>query len=114
MVVGRVLSALFERDPRRKPSMTAAGIVEKGRSGMISVMTDDPNWAELKAIVRAKTVECLHDYARRFSSIEFILKLDEIHLSPPVVEKLDPGQGFDWHIDSGPVGTARRFLAALT
>ena len=32
----------------------------------------------------------------------------------PVVEKLDPGQGFAWHIDSGPVGTARRFLSALT
>lgn len=104
----------FERDPRRKPSMTVAGIVEKGRSGTIAVMTDDPDWAELKVIVRAKTVECLHDYARRFSSIEFILKPEEIFLSPPVVEKLDPGQGFAWHIDSGPAGTARRFLAALT
>ena len=33
---------------------------------------------------------------------------------PPVIERVEPGQGFAWHIDSGPLGTARRFLSALT
>ncbi len=112
--VCQAIIATFERDPNRQPSKTAAGVVEAGRSGSIVAMTDDPEWAELKEIVRTKTVECLHDYGARFSSIEFILKQEEIYLSPPVVEKLDPGQGFAWHIDSGPVGTARRFLSALT
>ncbi len=112
--VCRSIIATFERDPRRQPSRTAAGVAEAGRSGTIVAMTDDPEWAELKETVRTKTVECLHEYATRFSSIEFILKREEILLSPPVVEKLDPGQGFAWHIDSGPIGTARRFLSALT
>ena len=95
--VCRAIIATFERDPLRQPSKTAAGVAD-GRSGTIVAMTDDPEWAELKDIVRTKTVECLHEYGARFSSIELILKQEEIHLSPSVVEKLDPGQSFEWHI----------------
>ncbi len=104
----------FERDPRRRSSVTAAGVVETGRSGTMIDMAGHPDWAELKTIVTNKAVSCLHDYAKRFSSIELILTREEISLTPPMVERLDPGQGFAWHIDSGPLGTARRFLSALT
>ena len=104
----------FEHDPRRQPSKTAAGVREAARSGTQIDMAGHPDWAELKKTVTARTVECLHDYAKRFSSIEFIVTKEEIFLSPPVVERVDPGQGFDWHIDSGPLGTHRRFLSALT
>ena len=76
-------------------------------------MAGHPEWADLKKTVTDKLVQCLHDYAGRFQAIEYILKYEEIELSPPVIERADPGQGFDWHIDSGPHGTARRFLSAL-
>ena len=77
-------------------------------------MAGHPEWSELKKIVTTRTVECLHDYAKRFASINFILMKEEIFLSPPVIERVDPGQGFDWHIDAGPLGTSRRFLSVLT
>ena len=104
----------FEHDPRRQPSKTAAGAIEAERSGTQIDMASHPEWADLKKIVTTRTVEYLHEYAKRFSSITFILMKEEIFLSPPVVERVDPGQGFEWHIDSGPQGTARRFLSALT
>ncbi len=110
----RAIIATFEEDPRRRPSLTAAGAVEAVRSGSLIDMAGHREWAELKEIVTAKASECLHDYAKRFPAIEFILTREEISLSPPMVERLDPGQGFAWHIDSGPLGTARRFLSALT
>lgn len=112
--VCQAIIATFEEDPRRTLSKTAAGAVEKVRSGTLIDMAGHPEWAELKKLVTAKTVECLHDYAKRFPAIEFILNHEEITLTPPLVERLDPGQGFAWHIDSGPMGTARRFLSALT
>ncbi len=111
-ICGRIIEA-FERDPNRQASKTAAGIVEGGRRGEIVAMTG-PEWAELRELVVEKAIVCLHDYASRFSSIEFILKHEETTLSPPIIEKIIPGQGFDWHIDSGPKGTARRFLSVLT
>ncbi len=108
----RILEA-YGRDPTRQPSKTAKGIVAPGRSGEMVIMKG-PGWAELREIVNAKAVECLHDYAKRFTSIEFILQQDEAIISPPVIEKIAPGQGFKWHIDSGPMGTYRRFLSVLT
>lgn len=108
----RIIEA-FERDSNRQTSKTAGGIVAPGRRGEMVAMKG-PEWAELRELVNAKAVECLHDYATRFSSIEFILKQDEAIVSPPVIEKIAPGQGFGWHIDSGPMGTARRFLSVLT
>ncbi len=104
----------FEGDRRKRASKTASGTSGAGRSGEQLDMAGHAEWAELKKIVTDKTIECLHDYAKRFSSLEFILKSEEITLSPPVIERVEPGQGFDWHIDSGPLGTARRFLSALT
>jgi hypothetical protein len=111
-ICGRILEA-FERDPNKQVSKTAGGIVAPGRRGEMVVMKG-PEWAELRELVTAKSIDCLHDYASRFSSLEFILKREEAVVSAPVIEKIDPGQGFGWHIDSGPMGTARRFLSVLT
>ena len=111
-ICGRIIDA-FERDPSRQASKTAAGIVESARGGEMVVMKG-PGWAELREFVDQKTIDCLHDYAARFSGLEFILKREETTLSSPVVEKVGPGQEFGWHIDSGPMGTYRRFLSVLT
>ncbi len=111
-VCRRIIEA-FERDPKRQVSKTAGGIVAAGRRGEMVVMKG-PAWAELREFVNGKAVECMHEYATRFSSVEFILKKEETILSPPVIEKIDHGQGFGWHIDSGPMVTSRRFLSVLT
>ncbi len=112
--VCRTIIEEFEADRRKRASKTASGTSGGGRTGAQLDMAGHPEWAELKKIVTDKTVECMHDYAKRFSSLEFILRSEEVTLSPPVIERVEVGQGFDWHIDSGPLGTARRFLSALT
>ncbi len=111
-ICGKIIDA-FERDPGRQASKTAAGIVESGRGGEMVAM-NGPGWAERREFVNRKAVDCLHDYAGKFSGLEFILTREETTLSPPVIEKVGPGQAFGWHIDSGPMGTYRRFLSVLT
>jgi hypothetical protein len=103
----------FEHDPRRQPSATAAGILPSKRQGVQVKMENHPEWADLKKTVTDKLIQCLYDYAGRFQAIEFILKFEDFELSSPIIERASAGQGFDWHIDSGPHGTARRFLSAL-
>ncbi len=103
----------FENDRAKHDSVTAAG-KRPGRQGTMVRMSSDPGWAELKRQVTEKTVACMHDYAERHQSLRFILNREEVFLSSPVIERLDPGQGFRWHIDSGPRNTADRFLSSLT
>ena len=103
----------FETSAHQYESITAAG-AKPGRRGAMVKMSSDPAWADLKTVVTEKTVACLHDYAARFEGIKFILKLENVFLSSPVIERYLETEGFNWHIDSGPRETATRFLSSLT
>lgn len=109
----RDIIARFEASAARYESVTAAG-ARPGRRGTMVNMSSDPSWTDLKQAVTDKTVACLHDYAERHQGIRFILNLEQIFLSSPVIERYAPSQGFNWHIDSGPRDTMARFLSALT
>jgi hypothetical protein len=76
-------------------------------------MANLPEWADFKTLVTEISTERLHDYARRFQAIEMILKSESVVFSAPIIERVDPGQGYNWHIDSGPSRTERRFLSVL-
>ena len=109
----REIIARFEQDERQYKSRTADG-TGTGRQGTMVNMSADPSWAELKQAVTDKMVACMHDYAKRHQSLEFILRHEEIFLSSPIIERFEPSQDFPWHIDSGPRNTANRFLSALS
>ena len=103
----------FESDARRHASATKDGVNVAVRSGTQLEMASLPEWADLKTLVTDISTERLHDYARRFEAIEFILKFENFVFSSPIIERVDPGQGYNWHIDSGPSRTERRFLSVL-
>lgn len=103
----------FESDARRHASATMDGVNVPGRSGTQLEMASLPEWADLKTLVTEISTERLHDYARRFQAIEMILKTESIVFSAPIIERVNPGQGYNWHIDSGPSRTERRFLSVL-
>ena len=103
----------FERDARRHASATIDGVNVPGRSGTQLEMANLPEWADFKTLVTEISTERLHDYARRFQAIEMILKSESVVFSAPIIERVDPGQGYNWHIDSGPSRTERRFLSVL-
>ncbi len=102
----------FEADPRRQPSHVFADKKPELRSGTLLNIGGDDNWKEIKQLLLAKFSECLHDYAKQFKSLENILR-EDCEISGFVIERVDPGQGFNWHIDSGPKGTHDRFLSVL-
>ena len=103
----------FESSTQQYDSVTAAG-AKPGRRGAMVNMSSLPAWADIKKTVTEKTVACLHDYADRFQGIKFILELENVFLSSPVIERYRETEGFNWHIDSGPQETATRFLSSLT
>ena len=109
----REIIARFERNPHRHDSRTHGGTISPGRTGTQLEMANQPGWADLEQVIAETSMRCLRDYARRFQAIEFLLKPCRITLTSPIVERVDPGQGFDWHIDAGPPGTSRRFLSTL-
>ena len=112
-VVCRDMIERFERDARRHASATRDGVNVSVRSGTQLEMASLPEWADLKKLVTEISTERLHDYARRFEAIEFILKYENVVFSSPIIERVDPDQGYNWHIDSGPSRTERRFLSVL-
>ena len=103
----------FESDARRHASATQDGVNVSARSGTQLQMASLPEWAGFKTLVTEVSTERLHDYARRFQAIEMILKFESVVFSAPIIERVDPGQGYTWHIDSGPSRTEGRFLSVL-
>ena len=105
--------ARFERDTRQYKSRTADGL-GTGRQGTMVNMGAAPHWADLKQAVTETITACLHEYVGRYQSLNLILRHEKVFLSSPIIERMEPGQGFPWHIDSGPRKTADRFLSALS
>lgn len=102
----------FEADPRRQPSHLFADGNPNLRSGTLLKIGSRENWKDIKKLLLEKFHECLQDYVRQFNSLERILR-EDCEISGFVIERIDPGQGFNWHIDSGPMNSYDRFLSVL-
>jgi len=105
--------ARFHADPRRHPSRTQRGVNEKLRSGTMLDIAEHDDWADIRQLIEAVSYRNIEVYVKKYPSLQRIAQRDRSFLSPPLLEMIEPGQGYDYHIDAGPAGTQDRFISGI-
>ncbi len=103
----------FEADPRVRASWGSDFDQPRNRSGSMLEIGRLPEWRDLTEIVMVAMEEPIHHYADVFMAFKNVLMTDKCYLSLPLMERIDPSQGFDWHFDGNTPGIERRVLANI-
>ncbi len=103
----------FEEDPAATPSRTQRGVNEELRSGQMLDVAELPHWADMRALIAERVMTNIGTYMQKYRSMDAFSKPGRAHLTPPLLERIGPGQGYNWHIDAGPAGTETRLLSSL-
>lgn len=106
----------FESDDRRHPS--TIGLADKHedpvRSGTILFLNEDmKEWKDVVVQTHAAVTKAVQEYARSFPLLADYISTGRIGCRYPRIERVDPGQGFDWHSDVAGMESAERTLACL-
>lgn len=106
----------FERDPARKPSRV---IVEgeptnhEFRSGtQLTIRREDPEWEALFMAVVPILRATMESYMAKHRGLRELVEYEGLDCTLPMIERVDPGQGFDWHYDA-PRSANNRVAAGL-
>ena len=105
--------ARFDADPRKQQSRTSRGVNPKVRTGTMLPIPVDGDWTDISTLVEATFYKFLPDYVATYPVLESLVRPDRSMLTSPLIEKINPGQGFTWHIDAGPAGTQDRILSSI-
>jgi hypothetical protein len=103
----------FNQDSRVKPSNTQGNDTPLDRTGTMLGIGILPEWEEIADTVQQAIEERIHHYAETYLSFKRVLMTDKCELTPLQLERIDPGQRFDWHSDAGTPETNDRVLATL-
>ncbi len=103
----------FEKDERKRPSWGQFSDQPKNRSGMMLCLPEHEDWQDVVDKVGNAVMSRVHDYARRYPSFATVLKSGRCKLTHPLLERIEPGQGFDWHIDGSKPGIENRVLSTI-
>ena len=71
------------------------------------------DWADVRKLVHDRTMKNITAYIDKYRSLMNLGKPDRSYLTPPLLERITPGQGYNWHIDAGPAGTTHRLISML-
>jgi hypothetical protein len=105
--------ARFEADPRRYPSRTATRQNPLIRSGTMLDIPRYDEWTDVCNLVTQVTRRCLDDYVQRYPSLQFLARPENSLITPPILERIEPGQGYGYHVDAGMGGTHDRIVSGL-
>lgn len=103
----------FEADSRAFPSATATRSAPKVRSGTMLDLAQHREWADICTQYHQATERNLQAYGAAVPSFTGFLSSPGVTRGTPVMERIEPGQGFDMHVDASFGGTHRRLLACL-
>lgn len=106
----------FEADSRRQPSTVGRSVKTQrpGRSGTILFLNDTmDDWKDVVFQTHAAVEKAVMDYATEFPLLAEQIKLGRIGCRFPRIERVDPGQGFDWHADNASNDSSERVVACL-
>jgi hypothetical protein len=103
----------FENDPRIRPSWGNKSDKPANRTGSMLDIGYLPDWADLTNYVTAQIEERIHHFSEVFLSFKSVLMTGECYLTPPLLERIVPDQGFDWHSDGSMPKVERRVLALI-
>lgn len=103
----------FETDERKGPSSTATREKPLIRTGTMLKISQYPEWQDVVSAYDAALQRNLALYGKAYPSIGELLIPSASYRTPPLLERIDPGQGFGMHIDASVGGTHNRLVAAL-
>ena len=110
------LIACFERDPRRKASAVVVDgqAVQYGvRSGtMAAIDRASPEWEGLFQAVVPIMRTTADAYLEKYPGLSAVAEWEGLDCTLPMIERVEPGQGFNWHYDHHRTAN-ERVLAAL-
>ncbi|MGE0748901.1 MAG: 2OG-Fe(II) oxygenase [Rhodospirillales bacterium] len=109
----RALIERFEADERVRPSWGKYSERPTNRTGAMLATAQHPDWRDVVERINGAIRPYLEHYAGVFTAFKRILITDQWELSAPLIERIEPGQGFDWHFDGNLPGTERRVLATI-
>ncbi len=104
--------ARFEADPRTKPSRTHSRSNPDIRTGTM-LMPGGPEWRDVVELVDKVIRTHLKDYVQKYQGAQLVVSPERSIISEPLIEKIEPGQRYGYHIDSGMADTHDRVLSTL-
>lgn len=109
--------ACFEQDPRRKASAVVVGggaaAEHSVRSGtMLAIDRTSPAWDSLFLEVVPALRATVDAYIKKYPGLSAVVEWEGLDCTIPMIERVEPGQGFDWHYDNHR-GANERVLAGL-
>jgi hypothetical protein len=112
----REIVACFERDPARKASavVVAGGpAANEARTGtQLTIDRSNPEWERLFMAVAPALRKTIDAYIETYPGLGALVDWEGIDCTVPMIERVDPGQGFDWHYDQT-ASTEQRVVAGL-
>ena len=101
----------FERDPARKPSrvvVAGGATAHEYRSGtQLALNRDSPEWEALFMAIVPALRSTMEQYMAKYRGIRELVEAEGLDCTVPMIERVDPGQGFDWHYDATRTTTNR-------
>lgn len=94
----------FEGDPARKPSrviVQGRPVGHDFRSGtQLAINRQNPAWEELFMAVVPALRATMENYMAMHRGLRELVDSEGLDCTLPMIERVDPGQGFDWHYDA--------------
>jgi hypothetical protein len=115
--------ACFERDPARKTSgvvVDGVAAIHENRSGtMAAVNRQSQDWEAAFMAVVPMLRATMDAYIAKNPGLAALVEWEGVECTLPMVERVDPGQGFGWHYDnlaeaSGRVLAGLLYLRTIT
>ncbi len=103
----------FEKDPRKGVSRTMVRVNPKVRTGTMLLPGELPDWRDVVEQVETVIRTHLAAYVEKYQSLRNLTRPERSILTAPIIERIEPGQGYDYHIDAGPANTYDRFLSTI-
>jgi hypothetical protein len=103
----------FEADERKHTSTTATRDKPRLRTGTMLQIGDLPDWKDIADAYSAALEKNLQAYAQAFPTLQQLVSGPATKRTPPLLERIEPGQGFGMHIDASVAGTHDRMVAVL-
>lgn len=108
--------ARFERSPALAESRVKAKSGEhklsNERTGtQLWMQEGGDEWRAVNDALAPALISTMTAYATKYPGLNALVRMNELECTMPVIERVMPGQGFDWHSDQTP--TSRRVVAGL-
>jgi hypothetical protein len=103
----------FDREARIRPEDMTARRHPPGQVSTVLTLGHQQEWADLNRTITEITWLCLDDYARRYPSLQALAQPEHCRITRPVIERIEPGPGYGYHVGGDPGRGERPFLTGL-